>query len=96
MKVQLYVMEIYQGEREIGDDSICGRLLRGHFREAMIGVKQANVEIGKCQSTNHHKHRGELWQCENCKRWVCENEGTDDHPELCDSCWAEKFYKPKM
>lgn len=45
MVVQLYVMGMYQGEREIGDDSICGRLLSDDYQGAMSGIEQMNVEI---------------------------------------------------
>lgn len=42
-----------------------------------------------CQSTNHRRCYGDLWQCEQCGRVVCCNEGTTDQPELCDDCWCE-------
>ena len=44
-----------------------------------------------CQSTNHTFCYGELWQCAACDKTVCCNEGSDDHPELCDDCWAVLF-----
>lgn len=44
-----------------------------------------------CQSTNHAVCYGELWQCAVCGKTVCCNEGSDDHPELCDDCWAALF-----
>ncbi len=92
MIVNLYVMGEYKGQQTIDDDSICGHLLSGDIGKAIMLTNMLAKQC--CQSTNHHKHRGELWQCENCHKWVCENEGTDNHPELCDSCWAEKFYQP--
>lgn len=44
-----------------------------------------------CQSTSHEHSQcyGELWQCDECRRWVCCADGTDNHPELCDECWAK-------
>jgi hypothetical protein len=44
-----------------------------------------------CQSTNHTNCYGELWQCAACGKFVCYAEGTDDHRELCDDCWAARF-----
>lgn len=44
-----------------------------------------------CQSTNHSECYGELWQCAACGKTVCYAEGTTDHPELCDDCWAKRF-----
>jgi hypothetical protein len=44
-----------------------------------------------CQSTNHTYCYGELWQCAACGKMVCCNEGSDDHPELCDDCWVARF-----
>lgn len=44
-----------------------------------------------CQSTNHPRCYGELWQCAICQKTVCCNEGSDDHPALCDDCWAAIF-----
>lgn len=44
-----------------------------------------------CQSTNHTVCYGELWQCAVCGKTVCCNEGSDDHPDLCDDCWAVLF-----
>lgn len=48
-----------------------------------------------CQSTNHTVCYGELWQCAACGKTVCCNEGTDDHPELCDDCWATLYATPQ-
>jgi hypothetical protein len=47
-----------------------------------------------CQSTNHDFCYGVLWQCSACGKTVCCAEGTDDHRELCDDCWAAKFHTP--
>ncbi|MCB0094157.1 MAG: hypothetical protein KDE46_00500 [Caldilineaceae bacterium] len=44
-----------------------------------------------CQSTNHTECYGELWACANCGKIVCFAEGTDNHPELCDDCWVERY-----
>lgn len=46
----------------------------------------------RCQSTNHKRSQcyGTLWQCSECGKTVCCNEGTDDGTELCDDCWAKK------
>jgi len=49
---------------------------------------EADGRMPGCQSTNHTVCYGELWQCAVCGKTVCYNEGTDDHPELCDDCWA--------
>jgi len=47
--------------------------------------------IPGCQSTNHTECYGELWTCENCEKTVCFAEGTDNHPELCDDCWVQRY-----
>jgi hypothetical protein len=44
-----------------------------------------------CESTNHMDCYGDLWQCGKCGKTVCSNEGTDNDPDLCDDCWAEKY-----
>jgi hypothetical protein len=67
--------------------------------QAQGWVEQSQVvaepeEVGRivgCQSTNHTVCYGELWQCTVCGKTVCCNEGSDDHPELCDDCWAVLF-----
>ena len=43
-------------------------------------------EIAQCESRNHKEHRGELWQCEECLRVYCWEEGAGD--DKCDDCWA--------
>lgn len=48
MKVQFYVMGVYRGEREIGDDSICGRLL-SDIGGAMSRMAQMGTEIETVQ-----------------------------------------------
>ena len=45
-----------------------------------------------CQSRNHDFCYGELWRCAACGKTVCCAEGSEDHPELCDDCWASKFH----
>ena len=45
-----------------------------------------------CQSTNHDFCYGFLWQCSACGKTVCCAEGSEDHRELCDDCWAAKFH----
>lgn len=52
---------------------------------------EADGRMPGCQSTNHPVCYGELWQCSVCGKTVCYNEGTDNHPELCDDCWAVLF-----
>jgi hypothetical protein len=47
--------------------------------------------LSGCQRTSHTACYGELWQCSNCHRTFCYAEGTDNHPELCDECWAARF-----
>ena len=49
----------------------------------------------RCQSTSHDRGQcwGELWQCDECRQWVCHADGTDDGTSdylLCDACWAKK------
>lgn len=64
----------------------------GRFaEEAWLTVGQAYVRLSGCQSTNHTQCYGELWQCALCQRTFCWAEGTDNHPELCDDCWAAQF-----
>ncbi len=43
-----------------------------------------------CESTNHTRCYGELWQCSQCGKTVCEAEGSDEDLDLCDDCWYEK------
>ena len=43
-----------------------------------------------CESTNHKICYGGLWQCSRCGKTVCEAEGSDDDPDLCDDCWYDK------
>jgi len=60
--------------------------------EGWLTEGQASVRISGCQSTNHTQCYGDLWQCSGCKKWVCYAEGTDNHPELCDDCWAQRYH----
>jgi len=51
-------------------------------------------DIAQCESRNHKEHRGELWQCEECLRFFCYEEGAaDDDFAKCDDCWA-RFHAP--
>jgi hypothetical protein len=52
----------------------------------------ATDDLSGCQSTNHDHSTcyGALWQCSECKRMMCCNEGTDDGTDLCDDCFAKK------
>jgi hypothetical protein len=61
--------------------------------------KKVDRSIGRmagCQSDNHKKCYGELWQCAACNKTVCYAEGTDNHPELCDDCWAKLYESTLM
>lgn len=50
-----------------------------------------NCKCPPCESTNHKKHKGGIWQCKQCKRWFCYEEGADDDKvALCDDCAAGK------
>ena len=45
--------------------------------------------IAQCESRNHREHRGELWQCVECLRVFCWEEGAGDSGfDKCDDCWA--------
>jgi hypothetical protein len=44
-----------------------------------------------CQSTHTGPCYGELWQCAGCGKTVCFAEGSDNHPELCDECWCQRY-----
>ena len=57
----------------------------------MQQTAEAGGRMVGCQSTNHSECYGELWQCAACGKTVCYAEGTTDHPELCDDCWAKRF-----
>lgn len=54
-------------------------------------VDRSTGRMAGCQSTNHTECYGELWQCAACNKVVCYAEGTDNHPELCDDCWAKRY-----
>jgi len=48
-----------------------------------------NFTIAACESRNHCEHRGELWQCAECLRVFCWQEGADDNAaNSCGDCWA--------
>lgn len=42
-----------------------------------------------CESMNHISCKGELWECERCRKRVCWEEGSIDLIELCDDCWRD-------
>ena len=88
MIVNLYVMGEYRGQRTIDDDSICGHLLSGNYVKAMTLANMLAKQC--CQSNNHQKHGGDLWQCSTCHGWFCQEEGTTEQHNLCDSCWCEQ------
>lgn len=44
-----------------------------------------------CHSNHPGPCYGELWCCAACTKTVCYAEGTDNHPELCDSCWVKQY-----
>jgi hypothetical protein len=67
-----------------------GWLTQGHA----LPEPEPSRRMAGCQSTNHTVCYGELWQCAACGKTVCGNEGTDDHPELCDDCWVARFDPP--
>lgn len=46
-------------------------------------------------SGDHTDHYGALWKCAECGYWFCFAEGTDNDPELCDSCWSKKHDKER-
>lgn len=62
--------------------------LQGSYR---LPKPESGGRMAGCQSTNHTECYGELWQCQGCGKMVCYAEGTDNHPELCDDCWAVRF-----
>lgn len=55
-------------------------------------METTTERMAGCQSLNHDQCYGELWQCAVCGKTVCCAEGTDDHRELCDDCWASRFH----
>ena len=60
-------------------------------QQGWLTAGQACVRISGCQSISHTTCYGELWRCTACHRTFCCAEGTDNHPELCDDCWAARF-----
>lgn len=64
-----------------------GRLIE----QGWLTAGRACVRISGCQSTSHPTCYGMLWQCAVCHRTFCCAEGTDNHPDLCDDCWAAHF-----
>lgn len=58
------------------------------------GATAQDEEPADCQSTSHDHSQcyGDLWQCDECRKWVCYADGTDDGTGdslLCDACWAK-------
>lgn len=62
----------------------------------IIALETTPDRIAGCQSTNHTKCYGDLWQCAGCGKTVCCNEGTDNRPELCDDCWNQVQEEPVL
>lgn len=60
-------------------------------------IQWSGNRIIGCESKNHlicNPHTGELWQCPNCGRMFCDEEGAaferDGEPDsFCDNCWAK-------
>lgn len=46
----------------------------------------------ECESKNHEECRGEIWQCEKCKKKTCYEEG-GEQDNLCDDCHNAKIKK---
>lgn len=68
-----------------------GRLIaQGWLRNGEVQTAP-HWRLPGCQSANHTRCYGDLWQCAACQKWICCAEGTDNHPELCDDCWAARF-----
>lgn len=72
-------------------DTWAQRLLEDGWLAHGEKVDRPTGRIAGCQSTNHNECYGELWQCAACNKTVCYAEGTDNHPELCDDCWAKRY-----
>lgn len=52
--------------------------------------EERSGRIPGCESTNHDRCYGELWQCSECGKTVCGAEGSDNDSDLCDDCWVSK------
>lgn len=65
--------------------------VKGDAHEDQPAERNPHGRHPDCQSTHPGPCYGELWQCAACGKTVCCAEGTDNHPELCDDCWAERF-----
>lgn len=66
-------------------------------RPSHLPESEPSGRMTGCQSANHDDCYGELWQCSACGKIVCCAEGTDNHPELCDDCWANRYHaQPAM
>ena len=94
-------LPIYDGEGNLYFDSFTEYWAEQLKAQGWVEYGQPLVEeescrrmVG-CQSTNHTVCYGELWQCAVCDKRVCCNEGSDDHPDLCDDCWAVLFAPAK-
>jgi hypothetical protein len=54
-----------------------------------MDVSGGDLTLALCESRSHKEHRGELWQCLECLRLICWEEGTGDaNGGLCDDCWC--------
>ena len=61
-----------------------------------LEARDAEFSLAECESRNHGEHRGELWQCVECLRVFCWEEGADDGAsDLCDGCWA-RLHAPRQ
>lgn len=53
-------------------------------------IASAKRHYKSCQSVNHDRCHGDIiWRCKGCGKQSCCVEGTTDHIELCDDCWAK-------
>lgn len=96
-------LPVYDGEGNLRFDSFTAYFAhqleaQGWLSHSQRGpdplARESSGRMAGCQSTNHADCYGELWQCAACGKTVCYAEGTDDHPDLCDECWAARFTSP--
>ena len=56
--------------------------------DVMVAAEK-EFRVAQCESRNHREHHGDLWQCVECLRVFCWEEGADDGAAgLCDDCWS--------
>lgn len=97
LAAQAVQLPVYDAEGNLYFDSFTEHYAKTLQAQGWVEQSQVVAEpeedgrIVGCQSTNHTVCYGELWQCTVCGKTVCCNEGSDDHPELCDDCWAVLF-----